>query len=63
VCVNGGSGPRPAVIYSVFDPTPVNAAATIPAVLVRQTYLGCGSICVPPKPDGPLDPSAYLYEG
>ena len=29
MCVNGGSGPRPAVMYSVFNPTPVNAATAI----------------------------------
>ena len=29
VCVNGGSGPRPAVMYSVLHSTPVNAAKAI----------------------------------
>jgi hypothetical protein len=36
VCVSGGSGPRPAVMYSVLHPTPLDGATAIRLCSLRR---------------------------
>ena len=65
VCVNGCSGPRPAVMYSVSDPTPVNAAtaiqhygggSSIGQVSCRLPKARLALVAGPPGPQGPSEP-------